>query len=429
MTYSEATLKLLLQLSVILFACQITIYIGRRFFAQSSVVCEMVAGVLLGPSLLGLIFPHFQSWLFPKEPLILMNGQSIPNPSMMTLYALSQLALVLYMFLVGLDFNTKLLKYHFRSASFISLSGVVVPLCLGVMAVYLMPNSYHDLFQPTIPMASAAIFLGASLSITAFPMMARIMEEKQITHTNFGTLALAAGSMGDLATWIMLAVLLSYLKHNVSIILLALVGLVFYFVLIFIFYKLLNKFPRFTKKNEEQFPTHLFSMVMGVLMLCAWYTDKIGIYSIFGAFLIGMALPRGMFSEQIRTRSLTIVSALLLPTFFVFSGLNTQIGLLNSPAIWLTAMIIILIAIIGKGVGCFLAAKFVGESWRDACTIGALMNSRGLMELIIINIGLQEGIITSTLFTILVIMAIVTTLAATPLYYLFQKKGNVPAVV
>jgi Kef-type K+ transport system membrane component KefB len=324
---------------------------------------------------------------------MLLSGQTIPNPSMMILYALSQVALVLYMFLVGLDFNTHLFKNHFKSASVISISGVIVPFILGACVIYFMPNS-SELFQAHIPLSSAAIFLGASLSITAFPVMARILEENHIINTNFGTLALAAGSMGDLAAWIMLAALLSIIKGNASIVFFAIVGAFIYFILIICAHKILKRQPQLSAENENGFPKQLLTIVLAMLMLCAWFTDRIGIYSVFGAFLAGIALPRGVFTQQVQARSLTLVNSLLLPTFFVFSGLNTQIGLLNTPALWCMASVIILIAIIGKGVGCMLAAKLVGESWRDSATIGALMNARGLMELIIINIGLQEGIIT-----------------------------------
>lgn len=421
MTYNELILRLLLQLTIILLTCQIISYLGKRFLAQSNVVGEMIAGVLLGPTLLGALFPEFQNWLFPHEPLLLHNGQTIPNPSMMVLYGISQVALVLYMFLAGLDFNTTTLKKNFKGASIISFSGLALPFILGMAIVYFLPSS-SSFFEANISTSSAAIFLGASLSITAFPMMVRILEENRITNTSFGTLALSSGALGDLAAWIMLAGLMSVIKENSAILFFAIIGLFLYLLLMLLAHKALTRFPILFKESGQNFSDRLLSVVLSILMFCAWFTDKIGIYAVFGAFLAGIAMPRGIFSQQIRERSLSLVTALLLPTFFVFSGLNTQISLLNTPTIWLLAGVIILAAIVGKGLGCTLAAKLTGQNWRESATIGVLMNARGLMELIIINIGLQEGIINHTLFTVLVLMAIITTLAATPLYHLIQKQ-------
>ncbi|MBN3906054.1 MAG: cation:proton antiporter [Nostoc sp. NMS1] len=414
MSNFDLVIQLFLQFTVILATCRIVTILGRRYLGQTDVVCEMIAGVMLGPSLLGLIAPDFQQWLFPKLPIITAVGLKIPNPSMSILYAISQIGLVIYMFLIGLEFNTKLLKHHIKSASLLSAAGIITPFILGAIASFWF---YHngDFFQPKVTPWSAALYLGASMTITAFPMLARILYERGLAQTRFGTLALGAASVDDGVAWCLLAIVLASVKNSLSIAILAIGGGICYVLFaIFLGQPLLKAFTRMTKRDAGVNRQTLTLMLI-ILMFCAWFTDVTGIYAIFGAFVLGAVTPRGEFAQQIRQYTEFLTTSFLLPIFFVFSGLNTQIGLVNTPTLWGITLLIIAIAILGKGVACMLAAKLAGENWRESATIGALMNARGLMELIILNIGLEQGIITPTLFTIMVIMAVITTLMASPL--------------
>ncbi|BAY06980.1 cation:proton antiporter domain-containing protein [Calothrix sp. NIES-2098] len=414
MSNFELVLKLLLQLTVILVTCRLVTIVGKRYLGQTDVVCEMIAGVMLGPSLLGLINPEIQQWLFPKAPILLATGAKIPNPSMSILFAISQIGLVIYMFLIGLEFNTNLIKQRMKSAGLVSGAGIIAPFCLGAVAAFFLYGK-GDLFKSGVTPWAAALYLGASMSITAFPMLARMLYERGIAKTTFGTLALAAGSIDDATAWCLLAIVLASLNANTSIAALAIGGGIGYVIFtIFVGRPALTIFTRIADK-DGRVTIQTLTLVLMVLMFCSWFTDAIGIYAVFGAFILGTAMPRGEFAEQIRDRTEYLTTAFLLPIFFVFSGLNTQIGLVNTPTLWGITLLIIAIAILGKGIACMLAARFAGESWRESATIGALMNARGLMELIILNIGLEQGVITPTLFTIMVIMAIVTTLMASPL--------------
>jgi Kef-type K+ transport system membrane component KefB len=420
MSNFELVLKLLLQLATILCACRVVSFLGRRYLGQTDVVCEMIAGVLLGPSLFGIVAPEIQQWLFPKIPLLLENGSKIPNPSMSILFAMSQVGLVIYMFLIGLEFNTDLIKHRLRSASLVSSMGILAPFILGaIAAVFLYPN--RGLFTPGINPWTAALYLGASMSITAFPMLARMLYERGIAQTRMGTLALAAGSMDDAIAWCLLAIVLASVKSSANIAFLAIGGgLAYALAMVVIAKPKLKVFARWTQRDGEVTrQTLLFVLV--ALMLCAWFTDFIGIYAVFGAFILGTVMPRGKFAQQVHEQTEVLTTSLFLPIFFVFSGLNTQIGLVNTPQLWFITALIVLIAVLGKGIACMLAARAAGENWRDSATIGSLMNARGLMELIILNIGLEQKVITPTLFTIMVIMAIITTLMTSPLVDLLLK--------
>ncbi|MFI5328649.1 MAG: cation:proton antiporter [Candidatus Rokuibacteriota bacterium] len=410
MSPHDLTVKLFLQLAVILAACRACGFIGRRFFGQTQVVSEMVAGVLLGPSLLGLLVPEAQAWLFPKT---LPAGG--PHPSMLILYALSQLGLVLYMFIVGMEFNHRLLLGRVRHASLVSGAGIAAPMVLGAVAALTLRGD-ADLFAPHVTPGAAALYLGAAMSITAFPTLARILHEKGITRTRLGTLALAAGSSGDAAAWCLLALVLSYLEGSWLIAMLAIGGGGLYILAMLLLGRpFLRVLDRGVDGQGRIAPGTLVAALL-VLMLGAFVTDVVGIYAVFGAFIAGVAMPRGRFADAAIGHLEPLTTTFLLPVFFVYSGLNTQIGLLASPAVWRVAVILVAVAIVGKGVACLLAARVAGEAWRESVAIGVLMNARGLMELIILNIGLQHGIITPTLFTIMVLMAVVTTLMTSPLF-------------
>jgi Kef-type K+ transport system membrane component KefB len=247
-------------------------------------------------------------------------------------------------------------------------------------------------------------------------MLARIIFEQGLTKTSIGTLALAAGSIDDVAAWCVLAVVLASFNADWNIAFIAIGGGgLFALVCLTIVKKLLLPLGDKVGSSGSMSPDILVFTLM-LVMLGAWFTDFIQIYAVFGAFIMGIAMPRGKFSEELHRMMYPLTVALLLPVFFVYSGLNTKIGLVNTPALWGLAAIVLLVAIAGKGVACYLAARWHGESHKESMAIGTLMNARGLMELIILNIGLQRGIIEPALFTIMVLMAVVTTLMATPIF-------------
>ncbi len=416
MSHADLVLRLLLQLAVILVACRLVGLAGRAL-GQTQVVGEMIAGVLLGPSLFGLIAPAAQSWLFPKVMVLQAGAETVtfPHPSMSILYALSQIGLVIYMFLVGLEFNSDLIAERIHGAGMVSLAGIAVPFVLGGGIAFWL-HTQPDLFAPGLSRWAAALFLGASMSITAFPMLARILSDKGIAGTRLGTLALAAGSVDDALAWCLLAVVLAFLKKSALIAVLAIGGGAAYGAgMILAGRPLLRYFSRRVER-EGRVTTRTLVNVLLLLMLAAWFTDEIGIYAVFGAFIFGTAMPRGPLAAGLRAHTEAMTSGFLLPLFFVFSGLNTQISLVNTPRLWAIAGVIVVAAIAGKGLACMFAARGSGETWRAAATIGTLMNARGLMELIILNIGLQQGIITPSLFTIMVMMAVLTTLMTSPLF-------------
>jgi len=419
----ELAVHLFLQLTVILVTCRVT---GRllRYLGQTQVVSEMVAGVLLGPSLLGILAPDLQSWLFPTKLAVGAAGAQtlVTHPNMTILYALSQIGLVLYMFLIGLQLNTELLTKHSKGAAAISLSGILAPVAMGGLMGYLLADR-RDLFSEGLVPWQAGLFVASAMAITAFPMLARILYESGIARTRVGTLAIGAAAFDDAAAWCLLACVIATFQSSPKIALLAVGGGAAYALfMVLAGTRLFRWFDAQVRKHDGLRVETLGALVL-ILMMCAYVTDALGIYSIFGAFIAGACMPRGRFVVEV-TRSLENVTVtLLLPTFFVYSGLNTRMNLLVDPKLAWVAVVTVVIAFVCKGGGCLLASRAIGASWRESATIGALMNARGLMELILVNIALDKGLITPALFTILVLMAIVTTLAASPLYRWITRKG------
>ncbi|HJV96292.1 MAG TPA: cation:proton antiporter, partial [Albitalea sp.] len=403
-----------LQMAVILAACRLSGWVFSHF-GQPQVVSEMIAGVLLGPSLLGWLSPQLSAALFPPE-------------SRPILFSVCQIGLVLYMFLVGAEFDTGLIRSRLRSAALVSAAGIVVPFVLGVALAAVVAGD-PTLFSARTTRTQAMLFLGAAMSITAFPMLARIVLEQGLTRTSLGTLVLAAGSMDDVCAWCVLAVVLASFQSEPWLAVQAIGGgLLFAVLCLVVLKRLLEPLGRKVEREGRMGPDML-AFVLLLAMLGAWFTDTIQVYAVFGAFLTGLAMPRGRFTQELVRQVLPLTTAFLLPVFFVYSGLNTKIGLVDSAGLWLLTGVVIAAATLGKGAGCYAAARLSGEPQREALAIGALMNSRGLMELIILNIGLQRGLIEPALFTIMVVMAIVTTLMATPLFkrvYATRGTGTTP---
>jgi Kef-type K+ transport system membrane component KefB len=401
MTNLQLAVQFFFQLGLILLFCRLVGMLAARL-GQPQVVAEMIAGVLLGPSLLGLLWPEGFTRLFPAD-------------SLRILFPISQLGLALYMFVVGLEFRVDIVRQNYKSSIAVSLAGMVAPFVLGAGLGYYFFH-HTELFPKQTSELEAMLFLGASMCITAFPMLARIIHFKGLAGTTMGTVALGAGAIDDAMAWCLLAVVLASFSGDFSQAAWNIGGGITYVsVSLLVIRPLLARWLGGEQRREPLTENELV-VCLALLSFGAWFTDAVGLHAVFGAFVMGVAMPRGLVSETLIQRVQPLTVALLLPLFFTYSGLNTKIGLLNSVYLWGMAVAVLVAAVVGKGVACWLAARATGISNREALGIGTLMNARGLMELIIINIGLQKGIISPALFAILVIMAVVTTLMASPLF-------------
>lgn len=369
---------------------------------QPVVVGEMIAGILLGPSLMGWLFPGFFNLIFPP-------------PSLGTLRMLSQIGVCLFMFVIGMELDISHLKEKAHTAVVVSQVSILFPYLLGVVsALYLYPSQA----PAGTGFLAFALFIGISMSITAFPVLARILEERDLTRTPLGSTALACAATGDVTAWVVLAFVVAIVKAGgLSSAILSMV-----FVVAFVAFMLLWVKPRIPRwlgpaTLESSTPAAgVMAAVVVFIFACALATDVMGIHALFGAFLAGVAMPeRGEFRNGLRIRLEHFSSVFLLPLFFVFTGLRAQIGLLNEPAGWIVCLALIAIATIGKLGGAMIAARVTGMNWSDSFALGALMNSRGLVEFIALNIGYDLGILSPSIFTMLVLMALVTTGMTGPL--------------
>ena len=406
----DLAIHFFLQLAVILVFCRIVGLVAVKF-GQPQVVAEMIAGVLLGPSLFGLLMPETQAWLFPWDK------SQTTRDTQSYLFPVSQLGLALYMFIVGMEFRMDIIRQRLKSSIAVSLAGMAAPFGLGaLLAWFVHGHPELGLFPAQVPLGSAMIFLGACMCITAFPMLARIIHFKGLAGTTMGTVAIGAGAIDDAMAWILLALVLAKLENDWSHAWLNIGGAIGFVIVAFVIIKpLLARAEKWLIKDGSLTET---GFVTGLALMClgAWWTDFIHLHAVFGAFVMGAVMPRAVMSRDLISRIQPLAVALLLPLFFTYSGLNTKIGLINTPTLWMVCGAVLLAAILGKGVACYLAARATGIPNREALGIGTLMNARGLMELIIINIGLQKGIISEGLFATLVVMAVITTLMASPLF-------------
>jgi Kef-type K+ transport system membrane component KefB len=407
-TPSDFSVHFFLQLAIIIAMCRIVGWLGQKFLAQPQVVGEMIAGVVLGPSLFGFFLPDTQAAIFPAATKNI-------------LYAGAQLGVGLYMFLVGTTLQIDHFKSKARSAISVSLAGIIVPFLIAVLLTpYLL--TVPGLFAEGISTSSATLFMGACIALTAFPMLARIINERGLNNTSLGTLSLTAGAFDDACSWCVLAVVLATFGAGPGVAVLAIGGGILYAAFILVFgRKLLSPLGRMVEREGEMSLTVL-GIMLALFCLSAFIMDAVGIHAIFGGFILGTAMPRGLFAAELKKKVEPLAVVLLLPMFFTYSGLNTRMDMVNSSALLIIAIGILIASIVAKGVACYVAARLAGEDNRTALGIGALMNSRGLMELIIINIGLQKGIIGPTLFSMMVLMAIVTTMMAGPLFELVYGK-------
>ncbi len=402
-----------LQLTCMLVVCR-----GLGWFTskvrQPQVVAEMVAGFLLGPSVFGWVAPALQTRLFPAATLHV-------------LYVTSQIGLVLYMFCTGLEFRRDLLARYGRRALSVSAAGIAVPFALGAaLGLYMLRSGAF--FTGRVLPVHAMLFLGAAMSITAFPVLARIIAERGIAGTSVGSIALAAGAIDDAAAWIILAIVLSSFAGSANLALTAAGGTIVYAVFVFVgLPPLFARLAAAAQRHERVTPPVLV-VVLALVAFGAWFTDQVGIYAVFGAFLLGVSVPRGVLSRDLHRLIEPLTTALFVPLFFVYSGLNTQLTLVNSPGLWMMTALVFMTACVGKGLACWAAARLTGAKSRDALAVATLMNARGMVELILINIGFQRGLITPTMFTILVLMAIGTTLMTGPLFSVVWDREREPAV-
>ena len=377
--------------------------LGRlfRFIGQPPVIGEVVAGIALGPSLLGAVSPDAYAFLLPPAVA----------PS---LGLLSQLGVALYMFLIGVELDTDVLRGQLRATVTIAQSSIVVPFLLGASLAVVVAA---DLAPAHVPFMHFVLFMGVAMAITAFPVLARILADTGLTRTDLGRLALTCAAVGDVTAWCLLAFIVGVVQSRQGSALLPSVMTVGYIALMFVVVR--PRVVRWCRWFEERtIDRDVIAMVIVAALVSALITEWIGIHAIFGVFLMGAVIPHdSRLARALEDRIENLVTILLLPAFFAFAGMRTEIGLISSWTGWLTCAAIIVLATIGKFGGTLVAARLAGHEWRTATSLGVLMNTRGLMELIVLNVGLDLGVISPTLFTMLVLMAIVTTMMTTPLLH------------
>ena len=396
----DILLHVLLALVAIIVAARGMGLLFRRF-GQPPVIGEIVAGVLLGPSLLGAVAPTVYDFL-------------LPPPIAPFLQIIAQVGVILYMFLVGLEMNPAQLRGTAHTTLAISHASIIIPFLLGSG---LALGLYPILSTSDVSFTAFSLFLGVSMSITAFPVLARILTDRRMQTTPLGVMALACAAVDDVTAWCLLALVVSVVQaHGQSPLVTVALTVVFIAAMFLVLRPLLLRAVRRIERAEGRTPANAIAFLFVLLLGSALATEWIGIHALFGAFLLGMVIPHdSRIAQDLTGRLEDLVVVLLLPVFFAFSGLRTQIQLLDGMGHWLMCALIILVACLGKFGGSTIAARITGLPWRDASALGILMNTRGLVELIVLNVGLDFGVISPTLFAMLVIMALVTTFATSPI--------------
>ncbi|MDV3906088.1 cation/H(+) antiporter [Elizabethkingia anophelis] len=399
----------------------VTIILVARLFGwicmkmkQPSVIGEMIAGIALGPSLLGLYFPEFSAFLFPKE-------------SLGNLQFLSQIGLIFFMYIVGMELVLSVLRKKAHDAVVISHASIIIPFALGIGLSYFI---YKEFAPDGVQFSSFALFIAIAMSITAFPVLARIVQERNLQKTKLGTIVITCAAADDITAWCILAAVIAIVKAGsfASSIYVIIMAIAYVFLMIKVVRPFLKRIADL-QTGKGIMSKSVVAIFFLILIISAYATEVIGIHALFGAFMAGAIMPentkfRNIFIEKVEDVALVV----LLPLFFVFTGLRTEIGLLNHGHLWMTAGLIILVAVIGKFIGSALTAKFLRIGWKDSLTIGALMNTRGLMELIVLNIGYDLGVLSPEIFAMMVIMALFTTFMTGPsldfINYIFKGKKS-----
>lgn len=407
----EPVAMLLLQIIAILFVSRFFGYLFAKM-GQPTVIGEILAGIILGPSLLGYFFPDFFQFLFGSGSLVYIK-------------MLSEVGLILFMFVIGMELDLGALKNKMGVTFVISHASIVIPYFLGMLLAYFVYEEFAASYTEFLPFA---LFIGISMSITAFPVLARIVQEKGLSKTHLGSISIASAANDDVTAWCLLAAVIAITKTGsvVSSLYTIALAIVYIVVMLVVIRPFLRKIGE-VYKNKEVVNKSVFAFFLLMLIVSAYITQLIGIHALFGAFLAGVIMPplpsfRKLIVDKVEDVSLT----LLLPLFFVYTGLRTEIGLLNTPYLWWIALLFIVVAVVGKFVGGAFSARILGETWKDSLSIGILMNTRGLMELIVLNIGYEMGILPPPIFVMLVIMALVTTFMTTPILsfinFMFPEK-------
>ncbi|HQW93073.1 MAG: cation:proton antiporter [Chitinophagaceae bacterium] len=397
---------LLLQIIVIIAGARFAGFLFRKI-GQPAVIGEIVAGIILGPSVLGLFFPGINHFLFPAA-------------SLGTLNFLSQIGLILFMFIIGMEIDLKAIGKQAYDAVIISHASIIIPYALGVTLAYFI---YRDYAPAGTSFLSFGLFMGIAMSITAFPVLARILQEKGLTRSRLGAMALTCAAADDLTAWCILAAVIALVKSGSSISVLYTIG----FAVVYVFIMMKGVRPYLERlstvyDNKIKRRTPIIALLFVILIISSYITSIIGVHALFGAFMAGVIMPGSFSFRKIVVDKIEDVSIiLLLPLFFVITGLRTEIGLINEGHLWITFGWILLVAVAGKFGGSALAARMVGQSWKDSLSIGVLMNTRGLMQLIVLNIGYDLGILSPEIFAMMVLMALVTTFMTGPALDLINR--------
>jgi Kef-type K+ transport system membrane component KefB len=405
---------LLLQIIIILFTSRIFGIIFRKL-GQQTVIGEIIAGVFLGPSIFG--------WLFPEQFAFIF-----PHVSFLSLQFLSQIGLAFFMFVVGMELDLSKIKSKTHDAVIISHVSILFPFFLGTCISLFI---YEGLAPQNVSFLAFALFMGISMSITAFPVLARIIKERGLTKTPLGVLAITCAAADDVTAWCLLAAAIAIVKAGSITSSLFTIGLAIAFI-VFMIYAIKPWLQKMSDKRvkTEKIDKTVIGISFFLLLLSSYFTEIIGIHALFGAFIAGVVMPNNIrFKEILADKVEDVSTILLLPIFFAFTGLRTQIGLLNEGHLWVFCIIIISVAVIGKLLGSSITAKIIGRTWKDSLSLGALMNTRGLMELIVLNIGYDLGIFGPEIFSIMIIMALFTTFMTGPLLdfvnFSFKKVSRV----
>jgi Kef-type K+ transport system membrane component KefB len=408
--HSAELSQVMVALAVIALLSRVLGIIGGRLLKQPQVIGEIVAGILLGPSVLGILAPSVFANLFPHEVL----------PS---LSIIAKVGVVLFMFVIGLEIDAPALRQQSRATIIVSHASIIVPFALGSMLALVLYPMYAT---SDVSFTAFSLFFGISLSLTAFPVLARILREYRVQHTPLGVTALACAAIDDVTAWTLLALVVGIATAKIDDALKTLPLLIGYMVVMMMVVRpLFQKLSTWVEKHEDGLSINVLTVAFVGLLLSAAATEYIGIHALFGAFLFGVFLPHeGKLAQALRTRVEDLVGIVFLPAFFAFTGLRTQIGLISGAEDWLICGGIILVAIVGKFGGTYVAGRMMGMNNRESAALGVLMNTRGLVELIVLNMGLDLGVLSPRLFAMLVLMALVTTFMTSPAFHwLVMRRG------